>query len=70
VRVVRAQQHDTVDEICYREFGRTAGVTEQTLALAENHGLADHGPRLPQGTPVTLPDIAAEPEQKMVQLWT
>lgn len=66
--VVHAHQHDTVDAICYRALGTTAGVTEQTLAL--NPGLADHGPLLAQGTPVTLPDQPDQPASTpQVNLW-
>ena len=52
---VHAQQHDTLDAICYRAYGTTQGVTEQVLAA--NPGLADLGPLLPHGTPVILPPI-------------
>lgn len=67
-RTVHAQQHDTIDAICYRVFGRTAGITEQVLAL--NPGIADLGPTLPHGTAVLLPDIAPQPQRTpTVQLW-
>ncbi|WP_431026190.1 tail protein X [Halomonas sp. H5] len=68
-RTVRARQHDTLDAICYRVYGRTQGVTEQVLKA--NPGFADLGPILPHGTPVRLPDIAPEPPRRpTVQLWT
>ncbi|MDO6525446.1 tail protein X [Motilimonas sp. 1_MG-2023] len=65
---IRAQQGDTLDAICQRYYGRTAAVTE--AVLEQNHGLAELGPMLPQGTIIELPDIAP-PEQnnKMIQLW-
>ncbi|SDK78633.1 P2-like prophage tail protein X [Modicisalibacter muralis] len=68
-RVVRAHQNDTVDRLCHRVLGRTAGVTEQVLAL--NPGLAELGPVLPQGTAVTLPEVdTRQPRRaKTVQLW-
>ena len=53
---VRAQQGDTVDAICQRVYGRTAGVTEAVLEA--NPGLADLGPVLPHGTVIDLPDDA------------
>jgi phage tail protein X len=65
---VRVQQGDTVDVLCWRYYGRTAGVTE-ALLLA-NPGLADIGPVLPHGHLVDLPEITIEAERKMVQLWT
>jgi len=67
---VRAQQYDTLDAICHRAYGRTAGVVEQTLALDANRGLAEQGPVLAQGTLVVLPDIAAEAVREIVQLWS
>lgn len=69
MRQIRAQQRDTVDLICHREFGYTAGVTEQTLALPENRKLAASGPILAQGTLVTLPDLPTQSEQAVLQLW-
>lgn len=64
---IRAHQHETVDALCWRHYGRTAGVVEAVLAA--NPGLADLGPNLPQGHPVTLPETAPEPERQAVQLW-
>ncbi len=65
---VYAQQNDTVDAICWRHLGATAGVVEQTLDL--NPGLADQGVVLAHGTPVTLPDaVPAQAERKTVRLW-
>ncbi|WP_227369830.1 tail protein X [Halomonas sp. M20] len=68
-RSVRAHQYDTVDAICQRVFGRTAGITEQVIDM--NPGLADLGPVLPQGTLVTLPDVATQQPSRTrtVQLW-
>lgn len=65
---VRAQQGDTVDAICWRYYGRTAGVVEQVLDA--NPGLADLGPVIPHGTQVLLPEQAVRAEQRqMVNLW-
>ncbi|KJC17437.1 phage tail protein [Pseudomonas aeruginosa] len=65
---VIASQGDTVDAICWRYYGRTAGVTE--LVLEANPGLADLGPIIPHGTQVTLPDAAPQAEQRQVlNLW-
>lgn len=55
--IVHAHQHDTVDALCHRHFGRTAGIVEQVLA--RNPGLADLGPVLPHGTAIDLPTPAA-----------
>lgn len=65
---LRAQQGDTVDAICWRHYGRTAGVVEQVLDA--NPGLADLGPVLPNGTLINLPSAAPQAEQnQMVNLW-
>lgn len=64
----RTQQNDTVDALCWRHYGRTAGVVEAVLDA--NPGLADKGPMLPSGLLVTLPELqAAAPERQMVNLW-
>lgn len=66
---VRALQGDTLDALCHRHLGRTAGVLEQVLAL--NPRLAEPGPVLPNGTVVVLPEPAeaAANEQPLIQLW-
>lgn len=65
---LRTQQNDTVDALCWRHYGRTAGVCEAVLAA--NPGLADHGPVLPAGLLITLPDLeATAPQRQMVSLW-
>ena len=65
---VRAQQNDTVDALCWRHYGRTAGVTEAVLQA--NPGLADHGPTLPLGLTVQMPETqTAAPQRQMVNLW-
>ncbi len=65
---VRANQNDTVDALCWRYYGRTAGVTEAVLDA--NPGLADIGPILPMGQAVNLPEITEQPEQQTaVNLW-
>lgn len=64
---IRSIQGDTVDRICQRVYGRTAGVTEQVLIT--NPGLADLGSVLPMGTLITLPEQAPQAESPMLQLW-
>lgn len=68
--IVRALQGETLDALCQRVLGRTASVTEATLAA--NPGLADLGPVLPQGYPVNVPATAqaAQSVTAQVQLWT
>ena len=64
---VYALQGDTVDDICFRHYGRTAQVTERVYAA--NNGLADAGPVLPHGWPVDLPDLPDVPTGETVNLW-
>lgn len=66
--IVYALQHDTVDAICYRTYGITAGLVELTLEL--NPGLAELGPILPEGTEVHLPQVQSQPATvPSVKLW-
>lgn len=65
---LRTIQNDTVDALCWRHYGRTAGVVEAVLDA--NPGLADHGPQLPTGLLVILPDLQTPaPARAMVNLW-
>lgn len=64
IRVI-ARQHDTVDLLCWRHLGRTAGTTEATLDA--NRGLAATT-RLQPGQPVTLVRPAKQ-HAPVVQLW-
>ncbi len=64
---VYAQQGDTVDEICFRYYGRTQQVTE--LVHEANVGLADAGPVLPHGYAVELPDLPESATGETVNLW-
>lgn len=65
---LRTQQNDTVDAVCWRHYGRTTGVVEAVLEA--NPGLADHGPVLPIGLLINMPEQqTAAPERQMVQLW-
>lgn len=64
---VHARQGETLDAVCQRYLGRTAGVTEQVLAL--NTGLAALGALLPLGTAITLPDLPTQALPPQVQLW-
>lgn len=65
---IHANQNETVDALCWRFYGRTAGVTEAVLDA--NPGLADNGPVLPQGLVVNMPEAqASAPQRQMVNLW-
>lgn len=64
---VYALQGDTVDDICYRHYGRTDQVTESVFDA--NPGLADAGPILPHGWPVDLPELPESSTGETVNLW-
>ena len=64
---VRSVQGDTIDLICYRYYGRTAGVTEQVIEA--NPQLVNIGAVLPNGTEIELPVQTATPEKTMISLW-
>lgn len=65
---VRTKQGDTVDALCWQQYGRTAGMVEAVLEL--NAGLADYGPILPSGLVVEMPDSpATTPTAPLLQLW-
>jgi len=65
--LIYAQQGDTVDDICYRHYGRTQQVVE--MVYAANTGLADQGVILPHGWPVELPDLPESSTRDTLQLW-
>ncbi len=63
----RAMQGETLDAVCQRIYGRTAGVTEAVMEA--NPGLADLGAVLPHGTEIEMPDTPPQPAVQRVQLW-
>lgn len=64
---VTTVQGDTLDMVCLRHLGTTAGTVEQTLLL--NPTLADLGPVLPIGTRVTLPAKPGRATTSTLKLW-
>ena len=67
--VYAALDGDTLDLIAYRRYGTVAAIRH---VQAANPELTAHGPRLPAGTRVRLPDIDVAPEcaaRGVVQLW-
>lgn len=62
------KQGETVDLVCWRHYGRTAGVTEAVFAA--NAGLADLGAILPMGTKILLPVLEVKQTAKpLISLW-
>lgn len=64
---IYALQGDTVDEICYRYYGRTQQAVEQVYAA--NPGLAERGAVLPHGCALTLPELPEAATGETVNLW-
>lgn len=66
--LVRAQQNDTLDLLCWRHLGTTAGVVEAALELNRNHGSEAI---LTHGQLIKLPELALQtaPTTDMIHLW-
>ncbi|TAN72314.1 MAG: phage tail protein [Magnetospirillum sp.] len=63
----RTRQGDTVDAICWRYYGRESA---SEAVLEANRGLAGHGPILPAGLEIELPDLAMPaPASTLIKLW-
>lgn len=65
--IIYAQQGDTVDQICWRYYGRTQQAVERVYDA--NPGLAESGPVLMHGCEVTLPDLPESSADETVNLW-
>jgi len=63
-----SREGDVVDEIAWRYYGTRLGRAVERL-LDANPGLADHGPILPAGVRLVLPDLPAPVAVKGVKLW-
>lgn len=65
--IVYALKNETVDELAFRTFKKTAGIVEQIYNL--NPKLCELPAKLPHGTAVIMPDLANEPQKKQIKLW-
>jgi len=67
--LVRANQHDTLDLLCWRHLGTTVDVVEEALELNRNQLM--FGATLQHGQLVKLPDPPAQtaPRVDIVNLW-
>ena len=63
----RTKANEILDAICYRYYAGRPGATEAVLEA--NPGLAHHGPQLPAGLIITLPDLPAVQQAATVRLW-
>ena len=67
-KTITTLQNDTVDAICWREYGRSSGVVEAVLEA--NPKLAEYGAFIPMGMQVILPEILTPTQTKQtIQLW-
>lgn len=68
MRTYITSEGDTTDRIAWRVYGtQGARVTEKLLDA--NPGLADHGPVLPAGITISLPELATAAEKSAAKLW-
>ncbi|CAM3017332.1 tail protein X [Acinetobacter celticus] len=68
MKTIYAIQNDTVDAICWRNYGRSSGVVE--AVLEQNAHIANLGPLLPMGTKIFLPEIQTQQNKtQSIQLW-
>jgi phage tail protein X len=58
---------ETLDYICWRHYGRTAGVMEKVLTA--NRHLAEYGAVLPAGVLINLPPIEEPKSNQKIKLW-
>ncbi|MCH7275071.1 MAG: tail protein X [Paraburkholderia tropica] len=63
-----ALQGDTLDALCWRHYGSTAGTVEAVLDA--NPGLAELGAILPLGTVIDMPELnTIEQTKPLLQLF-
>ncbi|WP_186262429.1 tail protein X [Burkholderia gladioli] len=63
-----ALQGDTLDALCWRHYGSTAGTVEAVLDA--NPGLAELGAILPLGTVIDMPEMnTIEQTKPLLQLF-
>ncbi|PPK72691.1 phage tail protein X [Methylobacter tundripaludum] len=63
----RTKTGDMIDAICHRYYGGSPGAVE--LVYEVNRNLADHGPVLPSGVVIDLPEIPVSETVKTIKLW-
>ena len=68
MKTITAIQNDTIDSICWREYGRSSGVVE--MVLEANLIIFYFFVFIQMGTQVLLPDIETPQQTKQtIQLW-
>ena len=65
--IVYSLQNETLDQICWHTFGRTAGIVERLYR--DNPRLCELPLRLPHGTAVNVPEQASAATRQRINLW-
>lgn len=65
--IYRTKQGDVLDAVVFKYYEGQAGALEQVLEA--NKGLVKHGPILPAGLAVVLPDLPKPSQKVSVTLW-
>ena len=62
---------DVLDQLCYRFYGKTAGVTEQVIML--NPAVSEYLDKMPEGITIHFPSLTLvegiNNEKSPVRLW-
>ncbi|AVZ82860.1 phage tail protein [Edwardsiella ictaluri] len=65
--IVYSLQNETLDQLCWRVFGRTTGIVEQLYR--DNPRLCELPLRLPHSTAVNVPEQAPIAVRQRINLW-
>ncbi|WP_321336598.1 tail protein X [Breoghania sp.] len=66
-QVYRTKDGDSVDKVCFDYYGKSSLTTEAVFEA--NRGLAAHGPLLPAGLDIVLPDIEEPAATPIIRVW-
>ncbi|NAX31993.1 phage tail protein [Vibrio sp. V37_P2S8PM304] len=58
---------DMLDWVCFQHYDAHPKAVEAVLDA--NHGLSKHGPVLPAGLTIVLPDLGKAEDQPRISLW-
>ena len=67
--IYTTRQNDLLDDVVFRFYGDTDNGIVETV-LEANRGLADHGPILPAGIDIELPDRPTTAKTPLKRLWS
>jgi phage tail protein X len=65
--IYQTKDGETLDLICWRHYGRTAGVVEKVLVA--NRHLAEYGAVFPAGVRIALPVIDEPKSNQKIKMW-